>query len=64
VNSAVPDNGGLDTRAITAPKVNALDRSSLEGLASDKELGVSDERFLEIFEEIQMLLKDVVGVEV
>jgi hypothetical protein len=64
VDSTVPDDGRLDTRAIFTPEVNALDRAALQRLAGDEGLRVPDEGGLEIIEEVEVLLEDVVRVEV
>jgi hypothetical protein len=48
MNSSMPNDGRLHTRAILAPEVNTFDGTAFEGLASDEGLRVPDERSLKI----------------
>lgn len=60
----MPYDDWLGPRAILAPEMDALERTTLERLACDEHLGVPDKGLLQILDEVQVLLKNVVGVKV
>jgi hypothetical protein len=63
VNGTVPDDGLMGVRAVAAPKVNTLDRATLERLAGDEDLRIVGESGVDVLEVLEVLLKRVVRVE-
>ena len=64
VDSAVPNDGFVLARPITSPKVNTLERTTLERVSSAKDLRVVRESSRNILKELVVLLQSVVGLEV
>ncbi len=64
MDGTVPNDRWLGIRPFASPEVDALDRASLGRLASDEDLRVLLKCLLEVSEEVEMFLKDVIGIEV
>jgi hypothetical protein len=64
VDIAMPDDGGLLASALLAVEVDALDVATLDGLASDEGLRVVGKVGTDVIEELVVVCKLMVRVEI